>query len=142
MKNFILKIILGIFVFLLPFMATVGFMRMNAGNSAFIPVRAFTQYFAEYPEDSVEDLKVSFSKVNSVGFASKTPTFEPDFSGNIFNDIKEVVMEGFSFLGTSISAIFDYIVWYFEVVYTVVKLIIDTVVWAFQIIPYMINYSN
>lgn len=140
MLKIIMKFVLSIFLFLIPITGAVGLMRLANDKSAYVPTKAYVQYFSEYPENNIENLKISFSNINNVGFADNKPNFNPDFSGNIFEDVKEVVEEGFDYLGTIFGNIFDYIQWFFEVLYLVMKLIIDTVVWAFNIIPYVINY--
>lgn len=83
------RLIIGIVVMLLPLMMAFSFVRGSSGVSPKISSSVLYNFILTYPLEEVDKVKEGFAEIEDIGF-SKDNIFNPDWSGNMFEDLTEI----------------------------------------------------
>lgn len=147
MKSAIIKVVLLIFMFLLPISVSVGLIRKEAGKTVFIPTSAYTEYLAEYPAHRIEDLQLTVTEIKntyeeivnykqpedkpapSLGTGAGDLIFGTDFGDRAFNWLNNLLS------GTQKLSILV-----LKVSFDIVMIIFESIGWALGFIPYILRY--
>lgn len=129
------KMFAYIFLFLAPILLTSMFLRKAAGNDVFAGSHMIYEYLELYPVTDIEDVKNMFVNWKDVLF--ENAEFEPDWSGNLWEDIQaigELIADAFMFL-------YNLVRWQILVSIDILELLWHSLTWILNLPYWVKNYG-
>lgn len=132
------KFIVAIVLFILPLMIGFSIVKgtFDDDNDTRFSVSVLYDYVLVYPSDNIEEIRAQVGELSNIGFRN-AELFEPDWSGNVFNDIAEIGR----MIADFFIAIWDYIAFSVRVCALSVLLFVDGLVWILGFPGYLITVS-
>lgn len=129
------RLILAIVLFILPVMLGFSIVKgtFAENNDPRFSVSVFYDYVLTFPTDHIDDIRYELGEVRNVGF-DRAEIFNPDWSGDIIDDISEIGR----MIGDFFTAIWDYISFCIKLCYLAVLIIGDGLIWILGFPTYLI----
>lgn len=127
------KLLCYIIVFLFPITITTMFIRKANNVEEFGSFSIIYEYIQQYPVESIEDIKYLFTNWDDILF--QYSEFNPDWSGNIWNDFQQIgqlIADGFMFVISFFS-------WQIAFVWDILRFVWDSLSWIINLPYYVLS---
>lgn len=131
-KKFIITIVVCILPLMLAFSIVKGTFETN--NDPRFSVSVLYDYLLTFPTDHVDDIRYELGEARNMGFG-RADLFDPDWSGDIFDDIAEIGR----MIADFFVAIWDYISFCVKLCYLGILIIVDGLIWILGFPSYLIT---
>lgn len=130
------KFIIAVVLFILPLMVGFSIVKgsFSTNNDPRFSVSVLYEYTLTYPSDHIDAIRAELGDIKNMGFA-RSDIFDPDWSGNVFDDIAEIG----KMIADFFVAIWDYISFCVKVAILCILVIVDGLVWILGFPSYLIN---
>lgn len=131
-KKFIIAIVVSILPLMVGFSIVKG--SFTSDNDPRFSVSVLYEYVLTYPTDHIDSIRSELGEIDNIGFA-RSDIFDPDWSGNLFDDIAEIG----KMIADFFVAIWDYISFCVKLCILGVLVIVDGLVWILAFPSYLTN---